>query len=192
MRYIPKSSFYFVRHGETDWNHKHIIMGSKDIPLNENGETQAEHAAYVLADVEIGRIFSSTLKRASKTAKIIADICELEIEEMSELCERGGGSLEGKSKSDQTELNLSPLSDQNLPKDGESYEVFEKRILFGLKKILSSRYAYPLIVSHSGVFAILANSLADRQELLCKNCQIFLFNPSILHKDKWEILPLEL
>ncbi len=34
---LPNKSFYFIRHGETDWNKRHIIMGSIDIPLNDLG-----------------------------------------------------------------------------------------------------------------------------------------------------------
>ncbi len=33
--------FYFVRHGETDWNAEGRYQGSKDIPLNERGRGQA-------------------------------------------------------------------------------------------------------------------------------------------------------
>ena len=32
---------YFVRHGETDWNHLGKHQGFSDIPLNEKGMTQA-------------------------------------------------------------------------------------------------------------------------------------------------------
>jgi len=36
--------FYFIRHGQTDWNLKHIAMGSKNIPLNQLGVKQAHEA----------------------------------------------------------------------------------------------------------------------------------------------------
>ena len=189
MNNIPKSSFYFVRHGETDWNRKNIIMGSQDIPLNENGITQAEHAAYILAYIEISRVVSSTLTRAIQTANLIGYNCGLEVEKMSYFCERGYGEVEGKNRKDS--LPLSSISDKNLPKDGEKYKNFEKRILLGLCAILSSPYKYPLIVSHGGVFDILANKLANRQDILCKNGQISFFTPSVLQANKWEISLLE-
>ena len=44
MPFIRKS-FYFLRHGETDWNQQQRIMGQSDIPLNKNGVLQAKTAA---------------------------------------------------------------------------------------------------------------------------------------------------
>lgn len=34
MTGLPLNPFYFLRHGETDWNLEHRAMGSQDIPLN--------------------------------------------------------------------------------------------------------------------------------------------------------------
>ena len=33
--------FYFARHGETDWNRERRYQGTKDIPLNATGRSQA-------------------------------------------------------------------------------------------------------------------------------------------------------
>ena len=34
---------YVVRHGETDWNNKHLVQGLIDNPLNEKGREQAKN-----------------------------------------------------------------------------------------------------------------------------------------------------
>ena len=96
---------YLVRHGKTNWNEEHKVQGITDIPLNENGI----NAAYKLKDEidldKIDVIFSSPLKRALDTAKIIADDKkDIIIDER--LKERSFGSFEGKY------LTLMDLSSQ--------------------------------------------------------------------------------
>ncbi|MGI4954935.1 MAG: histidine phosphatase family protein, partial [Janthinobacterium lividum] len=38
---IPRA-FWFLRHGETDWNARNLSQGNVDIPLNEVGIAQAK------------------------------------------------------------------------------------------------------------------------------------------------------
>lgn len=70
---FPPKPFYFVRHGETNWNKENRIMGQKDIPLNEKGIEQAKSAAKALKDINFTVILSSPLVRAYKTAEIISE-----------------------------------------------------------------------------------------------------------------------
>lgn len=69
---FPLVPFYYVRHGETNWNKEKRIMGQKDIPLNEKGVEQAKHAAKTLKNINFTLILSSPLIRAYKTAEIIS------------------------------------------------------------------------------------------------------------------------
>ena len=68
-----------ARHGETEWNVEEVFRGRIDIELNETGMKQAELLAEYLRDVEIDAIYSSPLKRALKTAEIIAGYHKLVI-----------------------------------------------------------------------------------------------------------------
>ena len=36
---------YVMRHGHTDWNHKKVMQGSMDIPLNDDGREHAKQAS---------------------------------------------------------------------------------------------------------------------------------------------------
>ena len=65
---LPLKPFYFIRHGETEWNRRNIIMGSHDIPLNELGLQQAHEASRALENESFDIIVSSTKKRAQQTA----------------------------------------------------------------------------------------------------------------------------
>ena len=83
---------YIVRHGETDWNREHRIQGHIDIPLNDQGRLDAKKAKKKLKNVKFDVVFSSPLKRAYETAKIITDH-DIIIDKR--LIERYNGELEG-------------------------------------------------------------------------------------------------
>ncbi len=38
---LTPKTFYFLRHGETDWNRQRIIQGQTDTELNATGLAQA-------------------------------------------------------------------------------------------------------------------------------------------------------
>lgn len=48
---MTKPVLYYIRHGETDWNAEGRFQGSKDIPLNDKGRTQASAAGEILRDL---------------------------------------------------------------------------------------------------------------------------------------------
>jgi broad specificity phosphatase PhoE len=70
---IPKRPFYFLRHGQTDWNLEGRYQGHSDILLNATGIAQARAAADCLAGVPIDRIVASPLIRALATAAIVGE-----------------------------------------------------------------------------------------------------------------------
>ena len=58
---LPHHPFYFLRHGQTDWNLQGRLQGHTDIPLNATGLDQAHAAADMLADQGIDIIVSIPL-----------------------------------------------------------------------------------------------------------------------------------
>lgn len=61
-----------LRHGQSEWNLQNRFTGFKDVGLTEEGETEAREAGKKLADAGItfDQVFTSTLKRANKTAEL--------------------------------------------------------------------------------------------------------------------------
>ncbi len=49
---MNQTTFYVVRHGETEWNVLQKVQGHTDIPLNANGELQATKLAMDLAHIK--------------------------------------------------------------------------------------------------------------------------------------------
>lgn len=74
---------YFIRHGETEFNRKHIHQHAA-VPLSEHGKLQAQKTGTALKKFPITKLITSDLKRARETASIIGESLNLEAE-LSEL-----------------------------------------------------------------------------------------------------------
>lgn len=139
--------FYFLRHGQTDWNKACRVQGQTDIPLNETGRVQAHEAAQLLASAPITRIISSPLSRARETAEIIALTINKPMFIRDEFKEAYWGPLEGK-------VSPAELTDWRKGKyvEGtEPYHEFAVRVARGLNEALS--YPGPiLIVAHGALY----------------------------------------
>ncbi|MFN8369870.1 MAG: histidine phosphatase family protein [Bacteriovoracaceae bacterium] len=67
---MKKIDIFIFRHGETEWNRLHRFQGHTDIPLNENGKSQALVLTKQLAELRPEVILTSDLIRAVETAQI--------------------------------------------------------------------------------------------------------------------------
>jgi len=92
-----KRKLYLVRHGESEWNKLQRIQGHKNIPLSEMGRYQASKLAKRLKNEEIDLIYSSDLKRAFETAKIVGDELGIEVTPLEAFREIRMGVWEGLS-----------------------------------------------------------------------------------------------
>ena len=139
--------FYYLRHGETDWNREHRAQGHNDIPLNATGIAQAHAAKAPLARCAIATICASPLARARVTAEIVNQTLQRPLVVIDELKECGYGVCEGQARGDW----FKAWRRGETPEGAESFEAFMARALAGLNKALS--HAGPvLIVSHAGVY----------------------------------------
>ncbi len=86
---------YLLRHGETDWNVEQRIQGVSDTALNEVGVAQAEALACALRGCSIACVYTSPLRRARRTAEIVARALDAPLLEEAGIAELNQGELEG-------------------------------------------------------------------------------------------------
>ncbi len=70
---------YLVRHGKTLWNVQGLWQGREDTSLIEEGVKESTITATFFKDKNIKAIFSSPLKRALETAKIISQVIDIPV-----------------------------------------------------------------------------------------------------------------
>lgn len=90
-------NIYLLRHGESEWNILKKIQGSKDSELTEKGKKQGLCAGKSLKDKDITSIYSSNLKRAKLTSKIVGKELNVDPIVENELREMCYGIIEGKT-----------------------------------------------------------------------------------------------
>jgi len=192
---IPHVPFYFVRHGQTDWNRENKVMGQIDIPLNEVGLKQAQIVAKNIAHIEISHIVSSPLKRAKQTSEIIAATLNRPITVIDELTQNALGVLEGRNKAEPlygTAIgNL--IEHWKIGGDiegAERWSDFVSRIAVGLNSALAinPNEKPVLIVSHKPVYWALLHILnAQVVDMNVKNCGAYFFSPPDLDSNRWTV-----
>lgn len=88
--------FIIIRHGLSEYNQARRFQGHLDIPLHAIGLEQADATAkYVLDNFKIDRVYSSDLRRASRTAQPIAEALGLPLETDARLREIDMGLWQG-------------------------------------------------------------------------------------------------
>jgi probable phosphoglycerate mutase len=61
---------YLIRHGETEWSRARRHTGRTDLPLSPAGEAEARALGQHLRGLEVDRVLSSPLTRATTTAAL--------------------------------------------------------------------------------------------------------------------------
>ncbi len=154
-----------VRHGETEWNVGEIFRGRIDIELNETGIKQAELLAKYLSKQTIDAIYSSPLKRALRTAEIIAGYHKLDVDIVSGLIDFNYGQWQGLShqevKDKYKELYTAWINrpDQVKMPAGENLDDVKKRAMDVVTDIISRYKGTVVLVSHRVVNKVLICAL---------------------------------
>ena len=141
-----------IRHGQSEWNKLNLFTGFKNIELSEQGIEEANKAGqnFKNLDIKFNIVFTSELKRAQETAKIILQNLgqwnflnnEGKIISNINLNERDYGDLTGLNKKETAEKFGEEqvhkwrrgYSDQ--PPNGESLEDVVRRVTKYFEKVI--------------------------------------------------------
>lgn len=86
---------YIARHGITESNKRKIYMGPSDEGLAPEGRVQTENLGGAIQYLGINRIYSSPVRRALETARIISQILKIPVEIENGLAEMNLGAWTG-------------------------------------------------------------------------------------------------
>lgn len=160
--------FYFVRHGETDWNAEGRYQGSKDIPLNDRGRGQAALNGELLQQL-LERThrtptdftwYVSPLGRTRETMNLVRSRIGEPLPDLTidpRLIEISFGDYEGQLHTELASGAMAIVGERDAdfwnfrPPNGESYADVATRVLdFG-----ASLTGPSIIVSHGGILRVL-------------------------------------
>lgn len=163
----PKGTFILIRHGETDWNVERRLQGQQDIPLNDNGRSQARRNGRALRSIPGIADFdfvASPLGRAVETMRLLRAELELEPDGFRTdpgLIEITFGGWEGFTLAElaveQAENVRRRQADKwgYVPPGGENYEMLAKRVRSWLAAVDKDTVA----VSHGAVARVVQGLL---------------------------------
>lgn len=107
----PSRRLLLLRHGQSTWNADGRWQGQADPPLSPLGEEQAGDAARRLAPGQFSRIVASNLRRAHRTAEILAEALRLPVEVDPDLREIDVGDWQGLTRAEINERAPGALAD---------------------------------------------------------------------------------
>lgn len=188
---------YVVRHGQTDYNVKHVFQGHADIPLNEIGIEQAKETALKFEGVNVDMILVSPLQRAVQTAKYISEIADVPITIEQRLIERCFGDMEGHPNRE--DWNIRMMLDYEKNYDIENIEPIQslfKRIYCFLDEITEKyKDKKVVLVTHGAVSQPIEcyfngmPSVVDYEHLeplTLKNCEVRKYESRNKNKEELE------
>lgn len=161
----PKVKLVIWRHGQTDWNIENRFQGHSDIPLNDVGHFQAEHAAKILIGMEPTKIIASDLIRAQQTGGKLAELAGVELLTDVRLRETNGGNWEGKTGAENRANDSARFIGWISGDDGPAGEIGERRSEVAARAELAALDAIEgvegtvVLVTHGGTARCLLGKL---------------------------------
>ncbi len=173
---MARKLFYFVRHGESVLNAKHIRQG-KEGGLSELGRIQAGMTGQRLASFHFDVMLVSPFERTRETADVIAKHLKLDkpIEYLDILGERRNPKeIIGKSADDPEVTRIVDIIDRSFHEDGfrysdeENFNDLKDRAKQLLDYLTTREEKTVLIVTHSIFLKMVAAYMIHRDKLTAK------------------------
>ena len=163
------TEWYFVRHGQTDWNAAGRIQGQEDIPLNDTGRAQAAANGARFAALwrhdEPPHVVASPLSRVQETADIFLSAAGLAPDRVTDarLKEIHFGDWQRRTLVDVWHETPDPVERRKRDKwnfvvpGGESYAMLAARA----RPVLDALPARAMVISHGGTMRTFIRHLTD-------------------------------
>ncbi len=173
---MARKLFYFVRHGESILNAKHIRQG-REGGLSELGHIQAGMTGQRLENFHFDAILASPYDRTRETAEIIANHLKLNkpIEYLDILGERRNPKeIIGKNADDPEVTRIVDIMDRSFHEDGfrysdeENFNDLKDRARELLDYLATREENSVLIVTHSIFLKMVAAYMIHREKLSAK------------------------
>ncbi len=179
---LARTPFWFLRHGETDWNARGWSQGNIDIPLNAVGAAQAQAAALVLRNRGIATIISSPLSRAHDTAIAVGRVIGRDVALDEELREVSFGVNEGQPMAD---WFATWVDGTFTPDNAESFADLRARSVRAINRALALT-APVLVVAHGALFRAIRAEMGLEANVRTPNATPFWCEPA---QDGWTLTP---
>ncbi|MFT8244501.1 histidine phosphatase family protein [Roseomonas sp. BN140053] len=180
--------FWFLRHGETDWNARGLSQGSVEVPLNAVGEEQARRAAAALLGRGIATIIASPLGRAQRTAQIVAETLQLPFSTDPELREVSFGVQEGQPMSDWFD---DWVEGRLTPEGAESFADLRVRTVAAINRALALP-APVLVVAHGALWRAFRQAAGLPANVRTPNALPLWVEPPAAGEAAWRFTPANL
>jgi broad specificity phosphatase PhoE len=152
------TTFFFVRHGESEANVARVFSGRLDSPLTERGRAQAVTVAKTLDDVPFDRIVATPLSRSLDTALVVGRHRKMPVDIVRDLIEIDVGDNTGKTFDEIAGLPDFKNDGFTSWPNGESLEQVLARALRALRAIHhDTPGGTVLVIGHGGVTRILVS-----------------------------------
>jgi probable phosphoglycerate mutase len=154
---------YFVRHGESEANTRHIISNrERPLALTTLGRQQAEALATRLGGIPVSAIFCSPVFRARETADILSSSLGIDYQVTEALREYDCGILEDQSDEESWRLHRQYFEDWSLrqqytnkPEGGECFLDIRDRFLPFIASLKNRAGEHILLIGHGGLFLLM-------------------------------------